>query len=689
MIFQYYGLREVDSCSSFDLSDTLNLSNQSILDESISISSLSSTSTGLVLPFPSCRMIPMSPLLLEKCSPMFPSARGETPEDEQLTITLTIPTSPRITKMLTEPLCVGKWVENLVGSHPPGHIPWGDLEYGRCMSWIPEGSIYPPDTFAKALSTARNSRRNKDALSPPVMFVSSPSPTRGRSASEHRNSFRRALVFERQITLNTGGKTKRWSLQVPATTMNPEMVDMMLELQDLNSFFKDGLDDLDQSVAILDQQKERLEPPSLMISDSYCALPLSLESSGNLAQDAPVSLATRRGKVSLPPISIEKDIFDNSYPSVPTAFLGSPSVYSPKFEFANASGEPTLDLDDMVANLRSQCVIIHAQPQPEPSLICRVESSATEFADDGNDDWAFSNTLLGAFGGPPSPDSELSTPGEYQQASGDSTTWNSADITVSASLVGILPSFCSPAKSLSTASSNCAPTVPAPAMPLPPTPLHTALSPSSPPPIASPSPKEVRGILKSCKNVRFASLPGRQEPTDTEPFVPSQHCFTDPATFTSFQRPSRLRTVPQPKFCEIKENTPTFVPSRAAPSPIPKVLDLSGISLPISTPSSCTPDNLRAKKTAIADQAPRSVGRQRAVSLQKPTLVSHGRNSLKNQESESRARRMSFTSRATTSSRWTMNEMPFRRGSNASQQNPDTPKSRMPVPLRNILTRFK
>lgn len=55
-------------------------------------------------------MVPMSPTLLEKHSPMFPPAFKETYECEPLTITLTSPTSPRITKMLTEPLCVGKWV---------------------------------------------------------------------------------------------------------------------------------------------------------------------------------------------------------------------------------------------------------------------------------------------------------------------------------------------------------------------------------------------------------------------------------------------------------------------------------------------------------------------------------------------------------------------------------------------------
>lgn len=450
------------------------------------------------------------------------------------------------------------------------------MEYGRSSSWIPEGSIYPPDTFAKALSTARNPRRIKDILSPPVMFVSGPSPMRGRSASEHRTSFRKALVFEREITLNTGGKTKRWSLQVPATTMNPEMVDMMLELQNLNSFFKDGLDDLDQSVAILDQQKERLEPPSLMISDSHCAFPLSLESSGNLIQDTPVSLATRRGKVSLPPISVRRGTLDTPYPSIPSAFLGSPSVYSPKFEFANTSDDPTLDLEDMVANLRSQCVTIRAHPQLQSHSVCHVKPPTPEPTDDEIDDWAFSDSLLGAFGSPaPSKIDESGPLGEDQRVSEDSTTWNSADITVSPSLVSILPGFYSPAKPSETPNTLCAPFTP-----LPQTPLHTASSPSSPAlTISSPSPREVRGILKSCKNVRFASLPGRPESVDIGPLVLAPRRSTVSVIVTPLQRPSRLRTIPLPKFGEIKENMPAFVPSRAAPSPTAKILDSPRVSL--------------------------------------------------------------------------------------------------------------
>ena len=51
------------------------------------------------------------------------------------------------------------------------------------------------------------------------------------SPSCRRNLKRDALVFEREITLRTGGTTQRWSLQVPASSMHPEMVDMMVELQ--------------------------------------------------------------------------------------------------------------------------------------------------------------------------------------------------------------------------------------------------------------------------------------------------------------------------------------------------------------------------------------------------------------------------------------------------------------------------
>lgn len=114
MSFLYHGLREAKSWNSIDLSQVLAPSTPLILGESISLDSLSSTSTDFAPPFPSRPMVPMSPTLLEQHSALFPPACEEVDEHDPLTITLTSPTSPRITKMLTEPLCVGKWVVSYI-----------------------------------------------------------------------------------------------------------------------------------------------------------------------------------------------------------------------------------------------------------------------------------------------------------------------------------------------------------------------------------------------------------------------------------------------------------------------------------------------------------------------------------------------------------------------------------------------
>jgi hypothetical protein len=155
--------------------------------------------------------------------------------------------------------------------------------------------------------------------------------------------------------------------------MEPELVDLMVELQDLNAFFKEGLEDVDTVVAMIDKEKEKLSPPSLVVSNSEKAVPLLLE--GQTASTPPVLLANRRGKKLLSPLRLSQDQtncpyteINNSnaiqsdilYPGIPTPFFGSPSSYSPQFEYTKADGV-SMPLQDMVSKLRSQCAAIDQQ----------------------------------------------------------------------------------------------------------------------------------------------------------------------------------------------------------------------------------------------------------------------------------------------------------------------------------------
>ncbi|GAW01266.1 hypothetical protein LENED_002850 [Lentinula edodes] len=155
------------------------------------------------------------------------------------TSTTTIPTPPRLKTLLKEDLCISRWTESLAFAEAPGHTPWGDVEDHDITPWKPEGSLYAGDTFQMALL---KSRQRPSMLRLARQRLPVPN-------SHHRN----ALVFEREITLKSEGKTKRWSVQVPAGSMDPDLAGMMMELRNLNSYFKEEEVQADDSVQRLEE----------------------------------------------------------------------------------------------------------------------------------------------------------------------------------------------------------------------------------------------------------------------------------------------------------------------------------------------------------------------------------------------------------------------------------------------------
>ncbi|KAJ6607515.1 hypothetical protein B0H10DRAFT_553288 [Mycena sp. CBHHK59/15] len=363
-------------------------------------------------------------------------------------------------------LCIEKWVKTLATSESSGHTPWGGVENVEAISWISEGSIYPPDAFKASLAIARRHR----TLPPPSISVTAPPNV------FHRSANRNALVFEHEIILNSGGNSRRLSLRVPAKTMNPEVVDMMLELQSLNSFFKEGSEEMDQPAAP--------QPPSLVVSNSHFALPVSLESSGNLSPGIPLALAARRGKKMLPPLSFKQSVHEeDAYPSMPTAFLGSPSSYSPKFEFASDPNRSSMDLQQMVTSLRSQCASIDSTTPLDANL---EELALSTAAGKEEDEWAFADGLLDLYTSRPFDPDFVKKP-----------------------LLPQLVDYAEESLAHAALSSNNqrprSDLSPPPSTPLPPCPPPQRLS--------------VRSILKSSKSVRFASLPNERPVSIPTPAV--------------------------------------------------------------------------------------------------------------------------------------------------------------------------
>ncbi|KAF5383552.1 hypothetical protein D9615_003534 [Tricholomella constricta] len=571
---------------------------------------------------------------------------------------------------------------------PPGHIAWKPAAPVSERRWVPSGSLFSPSGFKHAMKSIKSA---KAGFAPLTTFRSIKPNGTGRLSSDQQALERQALVFEREITLSTEGKPKRWSVQVPAATMNPEMVDMMLELQDLNSFFKNSLEGPEVSVTVLGKETDKLDLPSLMVSNSHRAIPLSVESSAHLQRESPIPLAARRGK-SLRPLSLTEKVAPalEPYPSIPTAFLGSPSAYSPKFEYANAQHGPPSDFREMITSLRSQCDYSQIRDSADFELVVDSPVSAISFAaasdqtTDDDDDWAFAISFLDEFGSQvPKLDRKARRPNfdsKLQASKGDADVKNEGEILnpLVQNLVYSPPS-------------------PVPSTSLPATPVQASYA-------SPPSPSGVRGILKSCKNVRFASLPDKPE-VETVITPPSPCTLTTvvPADVAPPQRPSRIRAYSHSSE-QSTENTPALVAPRSyrpTSSYIPAgtKIDKIGTTRPVSASPSTPVDPFQSKRPTYSSHnrsPPRPSIRHSAAPAPQSTPISIGRQSLgrapKGDPNPGNDIKdcASDSPRSKTGSRWTMNDMTFRRGSNASQQSPDgTPKSRMPVPLRNILTRFK
>lgn len=650
--------------------DALSDFNHSLLSESLSLDTISILSLDSIPPFPSGCRIPLPTFLTIND---MTCASANLQPNALSTSTTTIPTPPRLKTLLKEDLCISRWTvcewnfisprcahyslqESLAFAEAPGHTPWGDVEDHDITPWKPEGSLYAGDTFQMALL---KSRQRPSMLRLARQRLPVPN-------AHHRN----ALVFEREITLKSEGRTKRWSVQVPAGSMDPDLAGMMMELRDLNSYFKEEEVQADDSVQRLEEglcspvDGVYTHTPSLIVSNSQCIIPLSLESTGSL-HTVPKILAVRRGNKALPPLSIKSELMNPSpYPSIPTAFLGSPSSYHPTFEFAGNTRSSTA-FQDMIESLRSQCASLQVETPHFPALqeeennfrmiqSCPHVPPASPSARDGDNDWAFADSLLQEF--PEFCSKNVEPPNVELQSN---KNFLEASIT-------------DPAQSTHTISSNDPSNshLPSPS-------IAGSVSPT-------PSSNSPRGILKRCKSVRFAESPLIDpDSVHTAPVqevvCPSTRHSTGPPIARSLKRPSPLRHTYAPQLKLTSSSAYSSLPLRDAGCQKPTIASETTNAKP----------SVHLQRTAM-----KKLGRERMVSsLNKPAKPKSpgppllGR-SFRNTLISGKENKLIKLRTSSFANRHTMDENALRRVGNSSSPS-ETLKSRMPVPLRNILTRFK
>jgi hypothetical protein len=454
--------------------------------------------------------------------------------------------------------------------------------------------------------------------------------------------------------------------------MNPEMVDMMLELHDLKSYFGDKSQSDESKKTV---SAETVIPPTLVVSNSTLAVPIPLDSSPHLASDIP--LAIRRGKKVPEGLTFKDGKDDMPYPIIATAFLGSPSSSSPKFEHANHPDEPSMNLDDMVASLRSRCVSLGSSVPSVPrtgeegsSHLSRI-SMASFSEDQYADEWAFADSLMDAYGDKflfddtlisttlSNTDTEIGSPCGFET--------NTSIFTVDS--VGLKRSLLPTGVKLRRPSAQnfLDPVTPPPTIPLP---SRPASSPT----------KQVRGILKSTKSVRFASLPDDDD--DNQPLV-----VIPPLPSVMLRHPSPLRQSFEPEGQEIRPGTPIHT--------MPPKTAISCTTTRKNTNEEILPTRSLTSRRASESSALRSIIRRPSIivpSKKSPSSVAQsnpsslGRHSMGAKIGKENRPRSSSTP---VHPRFVLDGNTLKRAKEINARESVSQKSRMPIAVRNILTRFK
>ena len=336
---------------------------QPLIAESLTFGTLSSSSSDQVPPFSSYKPPKLSIIGLGDHLKMFSGPLSQLQEprtDVKPKIVITSPTSPRLKSMFKECLCISKWAvglffcdittavnnsfsrlkECLTGWRAPGHIPWGNLPDRTTddEKWLPEGSLYSPEDFSRALYQARAGYMRANVAQ-----------TEQESCAIVDSSLdKHTIATERMDFSSSSG-----------TLTHVELVDMMRELKDLKNFFEGTPQEVSRIV-----HPGQVILPSLMISNSHCTFPLSLDSCQSFTLKPAANLADRRGRKPPPPLLLKNE---------------------------TSSG---LLIEDMINNLRFQCSSMALKTPPVDSSwnsrSCSVayepvkkstETQAVEFAE--------------------------------------------------------------------------------------------------------------------------------------------------------------------------------------------------------------------------------------------------------------------------------------------------------------------
>ena len=304
--------------------------------------------------------------------------------------------------------------------------PWSPPHEKPYYVWVPEGSCFPPSYLKRylrgrfgPLATRPSSTPSKSrpvSSSKLIERTESPSPSLSRPlrrcASHCIPHPRVPDCTPAYIPLSfppvlTHGRPRRWSLSVPPSYLGTEIITRRLESQRIDAI---TVAESVQSDASNDDPS--LPLPAIKVSTSTATIAISFPGSPEHLTPTPEPLAIRRGQKMLTPLKVHSaQRAAEEYPGIPTAFLGTPSAYSPHFQFTSSIAQDnakSIPIGDMISALRSQAASLKvSSPAGDcaplldipPSSANSLSASSSDIAPSvSEDDWAFAQDLMSRYG---------------------------------------------------------------------------------------------------------------------------------------------------------------------------------------------------------------------------------------------------------------------------------------------------
>ena len=298
--------------------------------------------------------------------------------------------------------------------------PWSPPREMPHYVWVPEGSCFPPSYLKRYLRGRYGphppSIHNKSRLvATSKLIESTESPSRSRPlrrCASHCTPHPRvpdctpAYIPLSFPPVRTQGRPRRWSLSVPPSYLGTEIITRRLELQRI-----DAITGAESAQSDASYDGPSLPLPAIKVSTSTTTIAISFPGSPERTTPTPEPLAIRRGQKMLSPLKVHSaQRATEEYPGIPTAFLGTPSAYSPH-HFTSSIGQDNakaIPIGDMINALRSQAASLKVLSPAEdcaplldipPSSANSLSASSSDIApSNSEDDWAFAQDLMSRYG---------------------------------------------------------------------------------------------------------------------------------------------------------------------------------------------------------------------------------------------------------------------------------------------------